>query len=79
MDLAALEYFSYVDLPPHYMDSFKSYDPVGGEHFNAFAAGLIQQTREWDDTKEWNPELDVHFKSDGYVNCSLGTLQTGKP
>ncbi|CDY34695.1 BnaA01g33300D [Brassica napus] len=32
--------FSYVDLPGHYLDSFKLYDPVGGEHFNIFAAGL---------------------------------------
>lgn len=32
--------FSHVDLPGHYLDSFKLYDPVGGEHFNIFAAGL---------------------------------------
>ena len=32
--------FSYVDLPSHYIDYFKLYDPVGGEHFNIFAAGL---------------------------------------
>nr|XP_043634697.1 granule-bound starch synthase 2, chloroplastic/amyloplastic-like [Erigeron canadensis] len=32
--------FSYVDLPPHYMDLFRMYDPIGGEHFNIFAAGL---------------------------------------
>ncbi|CAI9758660.1 unnamed protein product [Fraxinus pennsylvanica] len=32
--------FSYVDLPPHYLDLFRLYDPVGGEHFNIFAAGL---------------------------------------
>ncbi|PIN04718.1 Starch synthase [Handroanthus impetiginosus] len=35
-----LEDFSYVDLPPHYLDYFKMYDPVGGDHFNIFAAGL---------------------------------------
>ena len=29
-----------MDLPGHYLDSFKLYDPVGGEHFNIFAAGL---------------------------------------
>ncbi|XP_019052196.1 PREDICTED: granule-bound starch synthase 2, chloroplastic/amyloplastic-like [Nelumbo nucifera] len=29
--------FSYVDLPQNY---FKLYDPGGGEHFNALAAGL---------------------------------------
>lgn len=35
-----LDDFHYVDLPPHYMDLFKLYDPVGGDHFNIFAAGL---------------------------------------
>lgn len=29
-----------MDLPPHYLDIFKLYDPVGGEHLNIFAAGL---------------------------------------
>ncbi|XP_059293972.1 granule-bound starch synthase 2, chloroplastic/amyloplastic [Lycium ferocissimum] len=110
-----LEDFSYVGLPPHYMDTFRLYDPVGGEHFNIFAAGLktadrvvtvshgyswelktseggwglhdIINKNDWKfrgivngiDTKEWNPELDVHVQSDGYVNYSLDTLQTGKP
>ncbi|XP_074582158.1 soluble starch synthase 2-2, chloroplastic/amyloplastic-like isoform X2 [Curcuma longa] len=32
--------FSFVDLPHHYLDLFRLYDPVGGEHFNIFAAGL---------------------------------------
>ncbi|KAI3793999.1 hypothetical protein L1987_36624 [Smallanthus sonchifolius] len=32
--------FSYVDLPPNYLDLFRMYDPVGGEHFNIFAAGI---------------------------------------
>ncbi|XP_025624089.1 granule-bound starch synthase 2, chloroplastic/amyloplastic isoform X1 [Arachis hypogaea] len=32
--------FRYVDLPEHYLDLFRLYDPVGGEHFNIFAAGL---------------------------------------
>ncbi|XP_057436008.1 granule-bound starch synthase 2, chloroplastic/amyloplastic-like [Lotus japonicus] len=32
--------FFFVDLPEYYMDIFKLYDPVGGEHFNIFAAGL---------------------------------------
>ncbi|XP_016454076.2 granule-bound starch synthase 2, chloroplastic/amyloplastic [Nicotiana tabacum] len=109
-----LDDFSYVDLPPHYMDIFRLYDPVGGEHFNIFAAGLktadrvvtvshgyswelktseggwglheIINENDWKlrgivngiDTKEWNPELDVHLKSDGYINYSLDTLQTGK-
>ncbi|KAL6520394.1 Sucrose synthase [Orobanche minor] len=35
-----LDDFSYIDVPPHYLDLFKLYDPVGGEHFNIFAAGL---------------------------------------
>lgn len=35
-----VEDFSYMDLPPHYIDYFKLYDPVGGEHSNIFAAGL---------------------------------------
>ncbi|KAJ8567069.1 hypothetical protein K7X08_019277 [Anisodus acutangulus] len=110
-----LEDFSFVDLPPHYMDPFRLYDPVGGEHFNIFAAGLktadrvvtvshgyswelktseggwglheIINENDWKirgivngiDTQEWNPELDVHLQSDGYVNYSLDTLQAGKP
>ncbi|KAL6009131.1 Sucrose synthase [Asimina triloba] len=32
--------FSYVDLPDHYRDLFTLYDPVGGDHFNIFGAGL---------------------------------------
>lgn len=32
--------FQYVDLSPHYLDLFRMYDPIGGEHFNIFAAGL---------------------------------------
>ncbi|XP_061355119.1 granule-bound starch synthase 2, chloroplastic/amyloplastic [Gastrolobium bilobum] len=32
--------FNYVDLPEHYIDLFKLYDPIGGDHFNIFAAGL---------------------------------------
>ncbi|KAL8193486.1 hypothetical protein R6Q57_026621 [Mikania cordata] len=35
-----LDDFSYVDLPPHYLDLFRMYDPIGGEHFNIFAAGI---------------------------------------
>ncbi|CAI0388469.1 unnamed protein product [Linum tenue] len=35
-----VEEFRYVDLPGNYIDLFKFYDPVGGEHFNIFAAGL---------------------------------------
>lgn len=32
--------FAYVDLPDHYKNLFTLYDPVGGHHFNIFAAGL---------------------------------------
>ncbi|OMO79297.1 Glycosyl transferase, family 1 [Corchorus capsularis] len=35
-----VEDFYNVDLPEHYLDLFRLYDPVGGEHFNIFAAGL---------------------------------------
>ncbi|KAK1432867.1 hypothetical protein QVD17_09769 [Tagetes erecta] len=109
-----VEDFSHVDLPPHYLDLFKLYDPVGGEHFNIFAAGLktadrvvtvshgyawelktseggwglhnIINENDWKlkgivngiDTKDWNPEVDVHLTSDGYTNYSLNTLDTGK-
>ncbi|CAJ2665674.1 unnamed protein product [Trifolium pratense] len=109
-----LEDFNYVDLPGNYVDLFKMYDPVGGEHFNIFAAGLktadrivtvshgyawelktteggwglhgIINENDWKfrgivngvDTKDWNPQFDVHLKSDGYTNYTLATLQTGK-
>ncbi|GMI99238.1 starch synthase 2 [Hibiscus trionum] len=110
-----VEDFNYVDLPEHYMDLFKLYDPVGGEHFNIFAAGLktadrvvtvshgyawevktseggwglhgIINENDWKlkgivngiDTMDWNPEYDIHLKTDGYTNYSLETLKTGKP
>ncbi|OAY79216.1 Granule-bound starch synthase 2, chloroplastic/amyloplastic [Ananas comosus] len=32
--------FLHMDLPDHYMDLFKLYDPVGGDHCNIFAAGI---------------------------------------
>ncbi|KAL9297229.1 hypothetical protein ACSQ67_023125 [Phaseolus vulgaris] len=32
--------FFFVDLPEHHMDLFKLSDPIGGDHFNIFAAGL---------------------------------------
>ncbi|MED6119206.1 hypothetical protein PIB30_009605 [Stylosanthes scabra] len=106
--------FSYVDLPEHYTDLFKLYDPIGGDHFNIFAAGLktadrvvtvshgyswelktsdggwglhgIINDNQWKlrgivngiDNKDWNPQFDVHLKSDGYTNYSLETLHTGK-
>ncbi|KAK9107571.1 hypothetical protein Syun_023582 [Stephania yunnanensis] len=108
------EDFSYLDLPDHYRDLFMLYDPVGGDHFNIFAAGLkaadriltvshgyawelktseggwglhhIINENDWKlrgivngiDTREWSPQYDVHLNSDGYVNYSLETLQTGK-
>lgn len=104
-----------MDLPGNYIDLFKFHDPVGGEHFNIFAAGLktadrivtvshgyawelktseggwglhgIINENDWKfrgivngvDTKDWNPQFDVHLKSDGYTNYTLETLQTGKP
>lgn len=35
-----MENFRITGLPEHYLDFFKFYDPVGGEHCNIFAAGL---------------------------------------
>lgn len=35
-----LDDYKFLDLPEHYMDCFKLYDPVGGEHLNIFMAGL---------------------------------------
>ncbi|XP_068636566.1 granule-bound starch synthase 2, chloroplastic/amyloplastic [Aristolochia californica] len=32
--------FNYVDLPEHYKNLFSMCDPIGGDHFNIFAAGL---------------------------------------
>ncbi|KAM3713839.1 hypothetical protein ACJW31_01G286800 [Castanea mollissima] len=32
--------FTYLGLPEHYLDLFRLYDPVGGDHLNIFAAGL---------------------------------------
>ncbi|XP_039016995.1 granule-bound starch synthase 2, chloroplastic/amyloplastic-like [Hibiscus syriacus] len=109
-----LEDFRFVGLPDHYLDLFRLYDPVGGEHFNIFAAGLKTADRlvtvshgyaweiktveggwglhgtinesDWKlqgivngiDSEDWNPQHDVHLKSDGYTNYSIETLQTGK-
>ncbi|GMI68468.1 starch synthase 2 [Hibiscus trionum] len=109
-----LEDFRSVGLPDHYLDLFRLYDPVGGEHFNIFAAGLKTADRvvsvshgyaweiktveggwglhgiinesDWKlqgivngiDTEDWNPQNDVHLRSDGYTNYSIETLQTGK-
>ncbi|PAN08030.1 hypothetical protein PAHAL_1G381200 [Panicum hallii] len=38
------DFFSF-DLPEHYIDHFKLYDPVGGDHSNVFAAGLKMADR----------------------------------
>ncbi|XP_039144704.1 soluble starch synthase 2-2, chloroplastic/amyloplastic isoform X1 [Dioscorea cayenensis subsp. rotundata] len=109
-----VEDFSFTSLPEHYIDLFKLYDPVGGEHFNIFAAGIktadqvvtVSRGYSWElktseggwglneiinendwkfrgivngiDTKDWNPEVDIHLKSDGYTNYSLETFKTGK-
>nr|XP_009395950.2 PREDICTED: granule-bound starch synthase 2, chloroplastic/amyloplastic [Musa acuminata subsp. malaccensis] len=35
-----VEDFFHLDLPEKYMDLFTLYDPIGGDHFNIFAAGL---------------------------------------
>ncbi|KAJ8646998.1 hypothetical protein MRB53_000021 [Persea americana] len=35
-----VEDFFHLDLPDHYMNLFTLYDPIGGDHFNIFAAGL---------------------------------------
>nr|CUS28064.1 starch synthase SSIIa [Triticum monococcum subsp. monococcum] len=32
--------FPFTELPEHYLEHFRLYDPVGGEHANYFAAGL---------------------------------------
>ncbi|KAJ1281026.1 hypothetical protein BS78_04G277100 [Paspalum vaginatum] len=37
--------FVNFDLPEHYIDHFKLYDPVGGDHSNVFAAGLKMADR----------------------------------
>uniref|UniRef100_A0A0E0K566 starch synthase n=1 Tax=Oryza punctata TaxID=4537 RepID=A0A0E0K566_ORYPU len=37
--------FATMDLPEHYIDHFRLYDPVGGEHSNVFAAGLKMADR----------------------------------
>ncbi|RLN09249.1 soluble starch synthase 2-2, chloroplastic/amyloplastic-like [Panicum miliaceum] len=38
------DFFNF-DLPEHYIDHFKLYDPVGGDHSNVFAAGLKMADR----------------------------------
>ncbi|KAI5072277.1 hypothetical protein GOP47_0012383 [Adiantum capillus-veneris] len=37
--------FSLMGLPEHYIEKFRLYDPVGGEHLNIFMAGLITAHR----------------------------------
>ncbi|MCL7048039.1 hypothetical protein MKW94_017908 [Papaver nudicaule] len=74
--------FKYVDLPGHYLDQFKLYDPLGGDHFNIFAAGLKTADRiltvshgyAWElKTQEGGWGLDGiindnHWKLTGIVN-----------
>ncbi|CAN6253303.1 unnamed protein product [Urochloa humidicola] len=38
------DFFTF-DLPEHYIDHFKLYDPVGGDHSNVFTAGLKMADR----------------------------------
>ncbi|RWW84795.1 hypothetical protein BHE74_00006580 [Ensete ventricosum] len=40
MGRGPVEDFFHVDLPDQHMDLFKLYEPMGGDHFNIFAAGL---------------------------------------
>ncbi|XP_073525332.1 uncharacterized protein [Phyllobates terribilis] len=37
---APMDDFPIADLPDHWRENFRFYDPVGGEHCNVFAAGL---------------------------------------
>ncbi|KAL8160944.1 hypothetical protein V2J09_012433 [Rumex salicifolius] len=37
---APMDDFPIADLPEHWRENFRFYDPVGGEHCNVFAAGL---------------------------------------
>ncbi|KAI3936159.1 hypothetical protein MKX01_021439 [Papaver californicum] len=74
--------FKYVDLPGHYLDQFKLYDPMGGDHFNIFAAGLktadrilsVSNAYAWElKTQEGGWGLDGiindnHWKLKGIVN-----------
>ncbi|KAI3983129.1 hypothetical protein MKX01_030851 [Papaver californicum] len=74
--------FKYVDLPGHYLDHFKLYDPMGGDHFNIFAAGLktadriltVSNAYAWElKTQEGGWGLDGiindnHWKLKGIVN-----------
>ena len=34
-----------MEVPPHYAELFRLYDPIGGEHMNIFKAGLACATR----------------------------------
>lgn len=40
-----LSEFALLGLPDHYIDKFRLYDPIGGEHMNIFMAGLITAHR----------------------------------
>ncbi|PIA62717.1 hypothetical protein AQUCO_00200621v1 [Aquilegia coerulea] len=77
-----LDDFSYMDLPGHYIDLFKLYDPLGGEHCNIFAAGLKAADRIVTVSHGYSWELktleggwglhgiinDNHWKLSGIVN-----------
>lgn len=36
---------SGLEIPEHYIDLFRLYDPIGGEHMNIFKAGLTTAHR----------------------------------
>ncbi|KAF5208346.1 Glycogen synthase, partial [Thalictrum thalictroides] len=77
-----LDDFSCMDLPGHYIDLFKLYDPLGGEHCNIFAAGLKAADRIVTVSHGYSWELktleggwglhgiinDNHWKLSGIVN-----------
>ncbi|KAK4393117.1 Granule-bound starch synthase 2, chloroplastic/amyloplastic [Sesamum angolense] len=81
-----LDDFSYVDLPPHYLDLFKLYDPVGGDHFNIFAAGIKTADRvvtvshgyAWElKTSEGGWGLHEIINENDWKLC--GIVMSGKP
>ncbi|PWA36650.1 granule-bound starch synthase 2, chloroplastic/amyloplastic [Artemisia annua] len=63
-DRVPLNDYSYVDLPPHYLDLFGVSNPANGGHFNILAAGLKTAYR-------------IVTVSDGYAQ-ELKTLERGQ-
>ncbi|TKY45545.1 Granule-bound starch synthase 2 [Spatholobus suberectus] len=63
-------------LPNDHIDLFKLYDPVGGDHFNIFAAGL--KTADRVVTVSHGYAWELKTSEDGYTNYSLETLASGK-